>query len=93
MGKFKIIIEPSAELEIKFHLKSGNKAVIKKLEKIFVELEETPYFGIGNPEALKHDLSGYWSRRLSQKDRLIYRVEENIVTIFIIAALGHYSDK
>ncbi|MBM6499568.1 MAG: Txe/YoeB family addiction module toxin [Flavobacterium sp.] len=93
MGKFKIIIEPSAELEIKFHLKSGNKAVIKKLEKIFVELEETPYSGIGNPEALKHDLSGYWSRRLSQKDRLIYRVEENIVTIFIIAALGHYSDK
>ena len=93
MGKFKIIIEPSAELEIKFHLKSGNKAVIKKLEKIFVEPEETPYSGIGNPEALKHDLSGYWSRRLSQKDRLIYRVDEDVVTVFVVAALGHYSDK
>lgn len=93
MGKFRIEIEPSAELEIKFHLKSGNKAIIKKLEKIILELTETPYFGIGNPEALKNNLSGYWSRRLSQKDRLIYRVDEDVVTVFVIAALGHYSDK
>lgn len=93
MGKFRIKIEPSAELEIKFHLKSGNKAIIKKLEKIILELTETPYSGIGNPEALKHDLSGLWSRRLIQKDRLIYRVNENIVTVFVIAAIGHYSNK
>jgi toxin YoeB len=93
MGKFRIEVEPSAQVEIQFHLKSGNKAVIKKLEKIFKELAETPYSGIGNPEALKHDLSGLWSRRLSQKDRLIYRVDEDVVTVFVIAALGHYSDK
>jgi len=93
MGKYIVVLEPSAENEIKFHLKSGNKAIIKKLEKIIQELMETPYSGIGNPEALKNNLSGYWSRRISQKDRLIYRVEENIVTVFVIAALGHYSDK
>jgi toxin YoeB len=93
MGKYIVVLEPSAENEIKFHLKSGNKAIIKKLEKIIQELTETPYSGIGNPEALKNNLSGYWSRRISQKDRLIYRVEENIVTVFVIAALGHYSDK
>jgi len=65
MGKFEVIIEPSAKIEIQQHLKSGNKAIIKKLEKIIVELTETPYSGIGNPEALKNNLSGYWSRRIS----------------------------
>ena len=93
MGKFRIEVEPSAQVEIQFHLKSGNKGIIKKLEKIFIDLAETPYQGIGNPEALKNNLSGFWSRRLSQKDRLIYRVDEDVVTVFVIAALGHYSDK
>jgi len=93
MGKFVVIIEPTAKVEIKFHLKFGNRAVIKKIEKIILELTESPFTGTGNPEALKYDLTGLWSRRISQKDRLIYRVDENIVTVFIIAALGHYTDK
>jgi toxin YoeB len=93
MGKFRIKIEELAEVHIKKHIKSGNKVLLKKLGKILIELQETPYSGIGNPEALKHDLSGYWSRRLSQKDRLIYRVDDDVVTVFVVAALGHYSDK
>lgn len=93
MGKFRVKIEELAEIHIEKHLKSGNKALLKKLEKILIELQETPYQGIGNPEALKNNLSGFWSRRLSQKDRLIYRVDEDVVTVFVIAALGHYSDK
>ncbi|MGV1011397.1 MAG: Txe/YoeB family addiction module toxin [Flavobacterium sp.] len=93
MGKFRVEIEELAKIHIEKHFKSGNKAILKKLEKIIAELSETPYSGIGNPEALKYNLGGYWSRRLSPKDRLIYRVEENIVTVFVIAALGHYSDK
>ena len=93
MGKFIVIIEPTAKVEIKSHLKSGNKAIIKKIEKIILELTETPFTGTGNPEALKYNLTGLWSRRISQKDRMIYRVDENIVTVFIIAALGHYTDK
>lgn len=93
MGKFRVKIEELAEIHIKKHIKSGNKSLLKKLEKILIELQETPYSGIGNPEALKNNLSGYWSRRLSQKDRLIYRVDEDIVIVFVVAALGHYSDK
>lgn len=49
MGKYIVIFEPSAEIEIKSHLKSGYKAIIKKLEKIILELSETPFSGIGNP--------------------------------------------
>ena len=93
MGKYFVDFEPKAKEEIKAHLKSGNKANIKKLEKILVELEQTPFEGIGNPEPLKYELSGFWSRKINQKDRMIYKVEEDIVTVFVISAMGHYSYK
>lgn len=75
------------------HLKSGNKANIKRIEKILEELTQTPFEGTGDPEALKHELTGFWSREINKKDRLIYKVEEEIVTVFVISAMGHYSDK
>lgn len=93
MGQFKLKIEELAELHIRKHFKAGDKSTIRKIEKILIELTETPYAGIGNPEALKYELSGFWSRRINQKDRLIYKVEENIVTVFVISAMGHYSKK
>jgi len=93
MGQFKLKIEELAEKHIRQHFKSGDKASIKKIEKILIELSETPYHGIGNPEPLKYELSGFWSRKVNQKDRLIYKVEEDIVTVFVISAMGHYRDK
>jgi toxin YoeB len=93
MGKFRLKIEELAELDLKKHYKSGNQASIKKIGKILKELSETPFEGVGKPEALKHELSGYWSREINLKDRLIYKVDENIVTVFVLSAMGHYSDK
>lgn len=93
MGKFRLKIEPKASLDIAKHKKSGNKASIKKIAKILIELSETPFEGTGNPEALNHELTGFWSREINKKDRLIYKVEEEIVTVFVISAMGHYSDK
>ncbi len=63
------------------------------MDKIFIELEKHPRTGTGKVEALKDNLSGYWSRRLNQKDRLIYKIEDKIVTVTVISAQGHYSDK
>lgn len=91
MGKYIVELAPLAKKELKAHKKSGNKASIKKLETILKELSSTPYEGTGKPEALKHDLSGYWSRRINQKDRLIYKVYEERVTVIIISAMGHYT--
>ncbi|MEO3407807.1 Txe/YoeB family addiction module toxin [Mucilaginibacter sp. CAU 1740] len=82
-----------AESHIRQHVKSGDKASIKKIEKILIELTETPYTGIGQPEALKYELTGFWSRRINQKDRLIYKVEDDIVTVFVVSAMGHYDKK
>lgn len=93
MGKFRLKIEPKASLDIAKHKKSGNQASIKRIAKILLELSETPFEGIGNPEALKYQLVGFWSREINKKDRIIYKVDEDIVTVFIIAAMGHYSDK
>ena len=90
MGKYIIELSPAAEKDLKAHKKAGNRANIKKLENIFKELSITPYEGTGKPEALKHELTGFWSRRINQKDRLIYQVSEQIVTVLVISAMGHY---
>lgn len=93
MGKYFVEFDDIARKDLKNHYKSGNKATIKKIEKILLELIENPFSGAGHPEELKHNFNGYWSRRINQKDRIIYRVEEEIVTVIIVSAMGHYSDK
>jgi toxin YoeB len=93
MGKFRIKVTKIAQKDIEKHLKSGNKVSIRAIDKILEDLLENPYEGYGNPEALKYEYSGYWSRKINQKDRLIYRVDEDIVTVFVISAMGHYLDK
>jgi toxin YoeB len=75
------------------HYKSGNKASIKKLERIVKELSETPFLGTGDPHALGYELSGSWSRHINKKDVLIYTVFEEIKIVQIHSALGHYQDK
>ncbi|WKL45832.1 Txe/YoeB family addiction module toxin [Flavobacterium pectinovorum] len=93
MGKFRIEVTAEAQMHISKHLKSGNQSSIKKIAKILEELTENPFEGVGKPEALKYELSGLWSREINKKDRLLYRVKEEIVTVVVISAMGHYSDK
>ena len=93
MGKFTIEISTRARKELQFHYKTGKKSDISKIEQIFLELSETPYEGTGNPEPLKYHLTGYWSRRINRKDRIIYKVIENRVVVLVVSAIGHYGDK
>lgn len=65
-----------------------NKSNIKKINKLIKEIDRTPFTGIGKPEPLKHDLSGKWSRRITDEHRLIYKVENE--TIYIYSAKDHY---
>jgi toxin YoeB len=92
MGKYIIQVTKKAQREIESIYKSGNKASINKIETIFKELSSNPYLGTGSPEQLKHDLKGYWSRRINKKDRIVYSVIESIVIVNVVSALGHYSD-
>jgi toxin YoeB len=86
-----VIIKKQADSDIKILTKSGDKVSIKKLKTILSELEITPKTGTGNPEPLKYNLSGLWSRRINIKDRIIYEIiEEPERMVVVISALGHY---
>jgi toxin YoeB len=93
MGKYIIEYTETAVKDLQKHKKAGNKATLNKITKIISELEVHPFTGTGQPEALKHQLQGFWSRRINLKDRLIYKVNENTVTVEVISAMGHYYDK
>ncbi|HAT76471.1 MAG TPA: type II toxin-antitoxin system mRNA interferase toxin, RelE/StbE family, partial [Flavobacterium sp.] len=69
MGKFRVEVTKVANNDIEKHKKSGNKVSINNIAKILLDLSVNPYEGFGNPEALKYEYSGFWSRRINQKDR------------------------
>ncbi|TFC85346.1 Txe/YoeB family addiction module toxin [Cryobacterium sp. TMT2-10] len=71
------------------HWVATDKAMVKRINKLIAEVQRTPFSGMGKPEALKHQLSGYWSRRITEEHRQVYAVEEN--QIVVIAARYHYS--
>jgi len=65
-----------------------NKTVFLKLRKLIKEVAKTPFEGTGKPEALKHEYAGYWSRRITEEHRLVYKVETDVIRI--IACKYHY---
>jgi len=69
---------------------SGNKSVLKKLAKLFLELQEHPYTGTGQVEQLKHYEVQTLSRRINREHRLVYRIQEQFVTVLVLSAFGHY---
>jgi len=79
-GKTWLTYEQLREKDEKLH-----KALCKILKEM---LHSYPANGLGKPEPLKHNLSGLWSKRISQKDRLIYKFDDTCVYIFAIG--GHY---
>ena len=68
-----------------------DKKILKRINKLIKAVEREPYAGIGKPEPLKGNLSGWWSRRINDFDRMIYRIEGDREKSLVIAALkGHY---
>jgi len=74
-------------------LKKSESAAYKKTIKLLAELQEHPTTGTGKPERLKHYTEPTWSRRISDKHRLVYRIYDEVVVVFVISAYGHYEDK
>jgi len=72
-------------------LREKDKKLHKALCKLLKEmLRDDPSKGMGKPEQLRHNLAGFWSKRISQKDRVLYKFDENSIYIFAIG--GHYDD-
>ena len=70
---------------------TDDKKTLKKINALIDDICRNGNFGIGKPEPLSGALSGYWSRRINDKDRLIYKIDE--VSVYILACRYHYSDK
>jgi len=66
----------------------NDKKTAKKIMSLLKDIKRTPYLGLGKPEPLKHELSGYWSREITKEHRLVYRVEGE--TIEILSCKYHY---
>ncbi|QPH39140.1 Txe/YoeB family addiction module toxin [Pedobacter endophyticus] len=77
-----------AQNDLMFWKKSGNKGVQKKISQLLQAMLEDPFTGIGKPEALKHELTGKWSRRINNEHRIVYLVTDEV--IYIESLKGHY---
>ena len=64
-----------------------DKQMLKRINQLIQEIQREPFAGIGKPEPLKHALSGYWSRRINDEHRIVYKVENDAL---LIAQLRHH---
>lgn len=58
-----------------------DRKTIKRINKVITDIMRSPFDGIGDPEPLKHSLSGFWSRRISQEHRIVYEVRDELLII------------
>jgi len=65
-----------------------DKKILKRINLLIKDIQKTPHEGIGKPEPLKHGLSGYWSRRINDEHRIVYKYQDN--TILIAQHRYHY---
>lgn len=64
-----------------------DKKILKRINQLIQEIEREPFVGVGKPEPLKHALSGYWSRRINDEHRIVYKLEQDSL---LIAQLRHH---
>ena len=85
-------------MEIKFELrarkeyeffKKHDKNILCKIIELLENIKLHPYSGLGKPEPLKHQLSEYWSRRITKEHRLVYKIEGDVI-IIIASCRSHY---
>lgn len=90
---YRITLSDLARKDYIYFSKSGNKSVMNKITALLKDIAEHPYTGIGKPEPLKYELQGKWSRRINSEHRIIYSVNDDIVTVYVLSMRYHYSPK
>lgn len=90
--KYELIFSPKAEDDLKQLKKSEPKAFLKAV-KLIKELSIHPKTGTGKPMLKKYDLAGFYARRITDKHRLVYKVDDDKIIVMVVSAKGHYSDK
>lgn len=65
-----------------------DKKMLARVNQLIKDITRTPYEGLGKPEPLRHEMTGYWSRRINERHRLVYTVKNN--TVIIVQCRYHY---
>lgn len=89
-SKHKLVFKDTAIRDLEFWSKTNPK-ILKKIDDLLLSMKENPYSGIGKPEALKYELTGYWSRRINKEHRIVYKVDDDIISIYSLRS--HYEKK
>ena len=84
-----IVFTKNALKDLKYWKKQKNKEILLRIESLLNDIIKNPFEGIGNPEPLKYQLSGYWSRRITKEHRLIYTIKDGKI-IIVTVLLYHY---
>ena len=82
------IIFSSQGWEDYLHWQNTDRKLLKRINELIKEVTRTPFQGTGKPEPLRHALAGYWSRRINDEHRLVYKIEGDAV--LIAQARFHY---
>lgn len=83
-----LLFENTAFEDLHFWSKNDLK-LLKKIIELIADIQKTPFTGIGKPEALKHDFKGFWSRRINDEHRLIYKITDS--ELIIVSCRFHYN--
>ena len=86
---YEIELTAEAERDLVFWSKNDKKT-LKRIRALIANMRETPYTGLGKPEALRHEWSGFYSRRIDSRNRLVYAVNEDQQLITIHQMRYHY---
>ena len=89
---YDIVFSPRAQADIA-KLRRDEPSAHKKVVKLLNELMDHPRTGTGKPEPLSGNRTGQWSRRITQKHRLVYEIHDTEVVVLVLTAYGHYEDK
>lgn len=89
---YTVIFSPKAQQDLKV-LKKSEPQAYKKARLLIEELAEHPKTGRGKPQLKKYDLEGLYARKITDKHRLVYSIDDETVTVDIVSAKGHYDDK
>ena len=85
-----IVFTKNALKDLKYWKKQKNKEILLRIESLLNDILKNPFDGIGNPEPLRYQLSGYWSRRITKEHRLIYMIKDG--KIIIVTVLRYHYD-
>ena len=88
--QMKIIQRDFDAWEDYLYWQAQDKKILKRINQLVKDISRNPFDGIGKPEPLKGNLTGFWSRRIDEEHRLVYVVEDSAIIIF--SCRGHYNN-